>query len=144
MKNVMQPLINSWQALLEGNLTYGGREVNVYKEDASNDEDFHHVELKAESETDASNKTGFVTNPVVIVEIITVHQVSVQRSVVDDIDDQIRELLFPTRKCALPALTDLQITNVSAQGSTYLNDSDGTKKYYRKSTRFIHRITQTT
>lgn len=143
MKNVMSPLIDSWQSLLEGNLTYGSREVKVYKEDAGNDDEFHHVEIRAESETDDSNKTAFVTRPVVIIEIVTVHSISVKRSIVDAIDDQIRDLLFPTRQCALPAMDGLQITNVIPQSSSYLNDNDGSKKYYRKLTRYIHRVTQT-
>lgn len=143
MKNVMTPLIDSWFELLDGNLTYAGKAVNVCKEDASNEEDYHHVEIRAEGETDDSNKTSFVTNPVIIIEIVTVHGVSVKRSVVDAIDDQIRELLFPARQCALPVLSGLQISNVIPQSSTYLKEDDGTKKYYRKITRFIHRILQT-
>jgi hypothetical protein len=144
MKNVMQSLVNSWFELLDGNLSYDGHDVNVYKEDADNTDAFHHVEIKAESETDDSNKTAFVTNAVVTIDIVTVHPVSVQRSIVDSIDDQIRGLLFPTgRQHALPALTDLQISTVKAQGGSYLKDDDGTKRYYRKVTRFIHRINQT-
>lgn len=142
MKNVMQQLVDSWYDLLDVNLSYDSREVKVYKEDADSEDDFHFVEIRAESETDSSNKQSFVTNPVVIIDIITVHAVNVKRSVVDEIDDQIRELLFPTRQCALPALTGLQILNVKPQSATYLNEDDGTKKYYRKITRFIHTIYQ--
>lgn len=141
MKNVMKALVNEWFDLLDGNLSYNSRTVKVYKEDASNDEDYHHVEIRAESESDDSNKQSFVTRPVVVIDIITLHDVSVKRSIADDIDDQIRELLFPTRNCAL-SLSDVQLTTVTAQSSTYLNDDDGTKKIYRKLTRFIHRINE--
>lgn len=142
MKNVTEQLTNAWFDLLNGNLTYGGNTVHVYHEDAANDDKFHHVEIKAESETGDSNKTLFVTNPVIVIDIITVHPVAVKKSIANDIDNQIRELLFPTRKCALPALNGLQITNVEPQGGSYLNEYDGTKKYYRKVTRWKHRITQ--
>lgn len=144
MKNVMQQLVDSWFALLDGNLTYDSTPVKVYKEDAANSDTFHFVEIMAEGETDASNKSSFVTNAVVVIDIITVHPVSVKRSVADNIDDQIRQLLFPTRQCALPALTGLQISNVVPRNSTYLNQDDGTKKYYRKIIRFSHRINQIT
>lgn len=138
----MSQLITSWVTLLDGELTIDSTDVNVYPEDADSEDTFHYVVIKAESETDSSNKSSFVTNPVVIVDIVTVHGSNVKRSIVDSIDDQIRELLFPTRQCALPALDGLQITNVQPNGSTYLNDYDGSKKYYRKVTRYSHRITQ--
>lgn len=141
MKNVMKPLVDAWFDLLDGNLTYGGQEVKVYKEDAANNNTFHYVLLRAESETDDSNKATFVTRAVVIVDIITVHPVSVKRSIVDEIDDQIRELIFPTRQHAL-VTDDFQILNVSPVSSMYLNDFDGTKKIYRKITRFINRINE--
>lgn len=143
MKQVIDPLIDSWYELLSGNLTFSSREVKVYPEEADNDDEFHHVLIRAESETDNSNKSTFVTMPVIIIEIVTKFDGLINRSVVNNIDGQIRELLFPTRKCALPPLEDLQITNVEIQSSNYLNDDDGVKRIYRKITRFIHRITQT-
>lgn len=141
-KNVMNPLVESWLSLLDGQLNYNSRTVNVYPEDPDNDEEYHYVLIRAESETDDSNKHSFITRPVVVIDIVTIHDVSVNRTVVDDIDDQIRGLLFPTRKHDLPALTGLQITNVIPEGGTYLTEDDGTKRVYRKITRFIHRITQ--
>lgn len=142
MKNVMDALLNSWFALLDGNLSFDSREVKVYPTDADNSDDFHHVIIRAESETDESNKTSFVTKAVVIIEIVTVHSVSINKSVANNIDNQVRELLFPTRHHNLPALNGLQITNVIPQGGSYLDEDDGTKKYYRKVTRYNHRITQ--
>lgn len=144
MKNVMGVIVDSWFALLNGNLTIDATQVKVYQEDPENSDDFHNVQLRAESETDSSNKSTFVTNPVVIVDIITVHPVSVNSGIADDIDNQIRGLLFPTRQCALPVLNGLQISNVIPVGSTYLNHDDGTKRYYRKITRYKHRINQVT
>ena len=142
MFNVMNPIIESWLSLLDGNLNYNSIPVKVYPEDPDNNEENHHVLIRAESETDDSNKHSFVTRPVVVIDIITLHDVSINRTIVDDIDGQIRGLLFPTRKCALPPLDGLQITNVIAEGGSYLTEDDGTKRVYRKTTRFIHRITQ--
>lgn len=141
MKNVMKPLVDAWFDLLDGQLSYNLQDIKVYKEDASNSDKYHYVLLRSESETDESNKSSFVTKPIVIVDIVTIHPISVQRSIVDEIDEQIRQLLFPTRQCAL-LTTGLQILNVKPLSSSYLNDSDGTKKYYRKVTRFFHRIIQ--
>jgi hypothetical protein len=141
-KNVMNPLIESWFSLLNGNLSYNSIPVNVYPEDPDNNDTNHHVLIRAESETDDSNKHSFITRPVIVIDIITFHDVSINRTIVDNIDEQIRELVFPTRKCALPPLNGLQITNVIPEGGSYLTEDDGTKRVYRKTTRFIHRITQ--
>ena len=141
-KNVMNPLVESWFSLLDGNLTYNSIDVNVYMEDPDNDEENHHVLIRAESETDDSNKHSFITRPVIVIDIITYHPVSINRAVVDNIDDQIRGLVFPTRKHDLPPLQDLQITNVIPEGGSYLTEDDGTKRIYRKTTRYTHRITQ--
>lgn len=144
MKEVFDPLIDSYIELLNGNLSYDSRVVNVYPGDADNDDDYHHVLVRAESETDVSNKSTFVTRPVIVIEIVTKFDGLINRSVVANIDSQIRELLFPTRKCALPPTPGLQKTNVYIQSSNYLKDDDGVKRIYRKLTRFIHRINQTT
>lgn len=139
----MDKLLNSWFNLLDGNVTYGGNAVSVYPTDPANDDYDHHIILRGESETDDSNKTTFVTLAVVTVDIVTVHPVSINKSIVNDIDGQIRALLFPSRKHNLDPLIDLQITNVTAQGGSYLEEDDGTRKYHRKVTRWVHRITQT-
>ena len=144
MKNVTKQLVNAWFDLLDGNLTYNSRTVKVYKEDSPNTEDYHHVLIRAESETDDSNKQLFVTVPVIIIDIITLHDVSVKRSIVDDIDNQIRELIFPTRRHGLTDPTDLQIVKVIPSSSMYLPDDDGVKRIYRKITRYSHSILETT
>gem|GEM_PF-5782691 len=138
----MKPLVDAWFDLLGGNLEYDSTEVPVFKEDPPNYIAGHYVLIQAESETDDSNKTSFITNPVVVIDIVTVHSVSVQRSVVDIIDDQIRELVWPTRKCAL-ITTGFQISNVTPSSANYLEEDTGSDpRYYRKVTRFTHRINQ--
>jgi hypothetical protein len=84
-----------------------------------------------------------MTRPVVVIDIVTFHPVSIDRTIVEDIDDQIRGFVFPTRKHNLPALDGLQITNVIPEGGTYLTEDDSTQRIYRKTTRFIHRVAQT-
>lgn len=143
MIDVMDPLLNSWFDLFDGNISYDGSEVKVYPGDPANDDYNHHIVLRAESETDDSNKSTFVTKPVIVLDIVTVHPVSINKSVVNNIYGQCMALLFPTRKHALPPLQNLQITNVIPNGGSYLEEDDGTRKYHRKTTRFIHRITQT-
>ncbi len=137
----MDALLNAWYDLLNGQITYNSVPVKIYPGDPANDDYGHHVIIRAESETDASNGSSFMLNSVVGIEIVTVFPVSIDKSVVNDIDNQIRQLLFPTRQCAL--VTDgFQILNVRLLSSTYLDDDDGVRKYYRKETRFFHLLNE--
>ncbi len=141
MKNGMDPLLDSWFNLLNGQLSFDSKEVKVYPGDPANEDYAHHVILRGESETDQSNGSSFMTNTIVTVDIISVHPVSINKRVANNIDDQIRELLFPTRQCAL-VTTGFQILNVRPESANYLEDDDGTRKYHRKITRFYHLINQ--
>ena len=145
MEDIMDQLVNSWYDLLNGNLTYDSRQVKVSGVDAANDNSFHHVEIRPESEAFDFNKRSFVTNAVIVLDIVTVHSVAVNKSIVNNIYNQVMQLVFPARPGghALPALTGLQISTITPQGGSYLEEDDGTKKYYRKVIRFIHRINQT-
>lgn len=143
MIDVIDPLCDSWFELLSGALTFNSVPVNVYPGDPANDDYGHHVIVRAESTSDESNKSTFVTNAVVILDVIAVHETSIDKSIVNNIKGQILQLVFPSRKPALPALTNMQITNVTLTGATYLEEDDGTRKYHRCEMRFSQRITQT-
>lgn len=144
MKDVMDPLCNSWFGLLDGQVSYSGTEVKVYPGDPDNADYSHHIIIRAESENDRSNKHSFSKSAVVIIEIVTIHSVKINKSIVNNISDQVTQLVFPTRKQALPVLNGLQITNVIPESATFLEEDDGVRKYHRKLIRFNHRVTQTT
>ncbi len=143
MIDVMDPLCDAWFTLLNREVSYGGNPVNVYPGDPANDDYNHHIVIRAESSSDESNKSTFVTNAVIVLDIVTVHETSINKSIVNDIKGQVSQLIFPTRKPALPALTNLQVTNISLTNTSYLEEDDGTRKYHRCEMRFSHRITQT-
>lgn len=143
MKNYVGDLIKAYYQCLNGNITYGGQDVNVYNVAVDSTDRFHYVLIRPESESDSSNKHSFVTNPVVVIDIMTVHDGGIDASVVEDIDDQIRQLIFTARNTVGIVITaDFQLLNVIARNSNYLDGFDGTRHEFRKITRFENRVNQ--
>lgn len=150
MISTMNLLMDSWFDLLEGLITYSGKTVKIYKEDTPEDLDptptvsEHYILLRAEGETDQSNKKSFVNDTVIIVDIVTKFNNNVNRSVVDNIDNQINALVLTSPWITgLPAQSGMQILNVQRETTNYLYEGDNINKYYRKVSRYNARILQT-
>ena len=142
-------LSNSWYALLNDQITYSGKTVKGYKEDAPEDTDTsptvseHYYIIRVEGETDQSNKKSFVNDTVVIVDIVTKFENNVNRAVVDNIAGQIDALVLPTQQTGLAAQSGMQILNVKRETTNYLREGDNINNYYRKVSRYNHRLLQT-
>ena len=139
-------LEDSWNTLLNGSLSYAGKTVKVYNPDAPEDVDpsatvsEHYVIVRAESETEVSNKKTYAMNSVVVVDIVTVFNNNINRNVAEDIYGQIVGLVFskPGRN-QLAEQTGIQITEVRVEGTFYRVEA-GDQKVRRKIVRFSHRI----
>lgn len=142
----MDKLMNAWYSLLNGFLTYNSINVPVYKEDIPEDFNGHYVLLRAEGETDAGNKRSFSSDSVIVVDIVTTFENNVNRSVVDNIDNQILALVLPTAQTnGLSAQSGVQILNVKMETSAYLQqyDQGDQTAIYRKVSRYRHTAYQT-
>jgi hypothetical protein len=139
---MMDRLITAWYELLNGNITYNSAPIPVYTEDAPADRQSHYIILRAEGGTDDSNNNRFEENAVVVIDIVTVHRNNVKRSIADDIDRQIFNLVLPTANVnVLPWQDGIQIVNVKRDTTAYLYEDDGaTDKYYTKASRYNHKI----
>lgn len=107
-------------------------------------EDESYVIVRLESETDNSDNRKFVTNVVVVTDIVTAFQNSVNPDIADDIEQEIKTAVKPLVGSTFDNTVDLQFVSMRAESSTYLNEDDGTKKYYRKNTRWACRVVQLT
>lgn len=138
MNNVSKQIRQAYYNALNGNIS-----VNVYKEDTPETEEDHHVVIRVESETGTAHSSGYVTNPVVVVEIVGVFLNSVDPDEVDDIDDEIKAILKPDVHTRTFNIAGIQVSNIKAESSTLISEDDGTKRYYRKITRWTQRISHT-
>jgi hypothetical protein len=138
MINVTNRVMRAWYTMLNGNIS-----VPVYRVDAPASEEGNFVLLRVESETDRTNNAKFVTNPVIITEVVTKYKVAIKDGDAADIDSEIATLLFPSiGQLGLPAQSDIQITEVKRTNATYLPEDDGTFRYHRLITRNNHRVVQ--
>ena len=131
--------MNAWFALLDGNIS-----VPVYRVDAPATETGNYVLLRVESFTDSSNNSKFVTEQVIITDVVTKFATMINDSKADEIDEEISGLLYPSSPGhhALPSQADIQIVSVIRRDATVLNEDDGTYRYNRLITRNIHRVEQ--
>lgn len=138
MINVTNRILKAWYELLNGNLS-----VPVYRMDAPISEEGHYVVLRVESDTDTPYNHKFVSNPVVITEVVTRFQTMIDDSKAGDIDEEICQLLYsdPAHHL-LPVQDDIQITSVHRRDATYLPEDDGSNRYLRLITRNVHRVEQ--
>lgn len=140
MNNVSKQIRQAYYDALDGNLS---NDVEVFKEDVPEGYSRHHVLLRVESENNSYHSHGFITNPVVITEVVGVFGSSVDPDEVDDIDNEVRQILLPDIGSRTFDVSGIQISNIKAVDSSFISDDDGTKKYYRKITRWTQRISHT-
>lgn len=137
MDNVSKIIRQAYYDALQGNIS-----VEVYKEDVAITEKNHHVVLRVESETDKSHKAGFVTNPILITDVIGVFDNSIDPDQVDNIDGEIRAILKSDVNATLVS-SGVLISNIRPVSSESFAEDDGQKRYYRKITRWAQRISHT-
>lgn len=138
-KNPIEELTTEWYDLING---VSGI-LSVYKETVSSLEEDNYVIIRAEGQNTTKNHSGFFSNVVIIVEIVTKFNVSVDTSIVNTIDNIITELVFPTPNTfGIPDLTNHQIIDISLESSNYVSEDDGSNKYYTKISRYNHSLNQ--
>jgi hypothetical protein len=139
MIEVMDKLMNSWYSKLNNVIS-----VPVYKEGSvDQDYDGNYVELRAEGEVEADTKQSFRSDAIVIVDIVTRFKVATNRSVCEQIDNEIKQLVKPAPgRVGLTAQTGMQIQHLFPQTSNYFEENEAGSRYYRKIVRWSHRINQ--
>lgn len=130
-------LMDSWYALIGNALS-----VSVYKEGSVPEtEGENYVELRMESENEDDTKQSFRADVVLITDIVTYHNIAIDRSVASGIDNEIRGLVKPSPgQKGLSQQAGMQIQNVYPSTSFYLEEVSNGKKIYRKIVRWTHRI----
>jgi hypothetical protein len=132
-------LMDSWYALIGNSLS-----VNVYKEGSVPEDDTeNYVELRMESEFADDTKQSFRSDVVLITDIVTFHNVAIDRSIVSAIDNEIKGLVKPQpQMIGLGQQSGMQIQNVYSSTAGFMEEFSNGKKIYRKIVRYTHRINQ--
>jgi len=137
MRNEVLPLLKAYADCL------APMPIPVYQVSVDSGELGDHIVIRVETENDLSNKQTFVTNPIIIVDIVTKHVGAIDASVVEGYDDLLRGLIWPTRRTTgLEPWEGTQIAQVRFDGANYLDGFDGTRYEHRKITRLYNRLNQ--
>ena len=137
----MEEIITAWYNVLSGNVDVAGT-VPVYRTNAPLGETGNYILIRKESGSFSWNKAAFFRTFVLIVEIVTKHSIIIDDKLVDDIDAIVRGLAINS-----PASNNLNVAGlikVDPGSPVYLDEDDGTAKYYRKITRFVHQVASET
>lgn len=141
----MADLMDSWYTLLTvPAIQYNAVNVNVYKGDVPTTENNHYIVIRAEGETYRGNKRSFATDSVVVVEIVTILQNVIDRSIIDTIDNIILgRILTTTSVNGLAPKTGMEFLNVTPETTAYMEETDGIQVYHRKMIRYKQLVYQT-
>lgn len=126
-----EDIITAWNDLLDGNIS-----VPVFRTNVATRYNGHYVLLRKESGSYDWNKGGFFRHFTLIVEIVTKFGTIINDKLVDDIDTEIKGLIFNS-----PASINLNVVGlvkVDPGIPTYIDEDNGSIKIYRKITRFTH------
>jgi hypothetical protein len=141
MINVGNKILKAWYEMLNNQLS-----VPVFRTDAPAEQEGNYVIIRIES--DSSNNTNnqrFISNPVVITDVVTKFKTEIDDGLAVDIDNEISLLLHSTPATHnLPSQDGIGITRVRRESATYLPEDDGTFRYMRIVTRNTHRVEQLT
>lgn len=143
MISVFNNLLDGWHTLLSS-LSLDGTSIPVYRTDAPSDAPSMYVILRAESSSDRSNNSEFVTNPVIVTEVVAKFAASelIRDNITGRIDNQIAGLVSPTPSTHGVSASGCQVVSIKRQDETILTDDDGTYRTHRLIVRNRHRILQ--
>ena len=125
------------------NLLDGAISVPVYKESVPETETGNYVWVRAESQSTTANKHVFLTSCIVVIEVVTVHGNTINRSVCDSIFNEITALMLPTPNTyGIDQLTEHKVYSLQLQTANYLTEEDNGKMFYSKAARFEFFVNQ--
>jgi hypothetical protein len=118
--------------ILNGNITYGGKNVPVYGDDSFVTPPQNYVIISDILETADNNNQNFTTNSVVTIDIFSEQYLKRDNAIVDNISSQILNLLMPTTALQDIGDANFQIFPIDRSSSRYLTLNEGNNYVVRK------------
>lgn len=119
MKDTKKILRQAVFDALDGNVTYDGNPIPVY--DEKNDNEPIYILLSNQQEFDDNTSDAFITRSTLDYEVVEQTGYSVSKDAIDDINDQILTIIFPTPSTTgLTMPTGFQFLNLRRESSRSL------------------------
>ena len=119
-------------AILNGNITYGGKNVPVYGTDVFETVPQNYIIIGDITESADNNNQLFVSGADVVIDIFSEQYMIRNNSIIDDIADQILTLLIPTTGVQDIGDNEFQIYATARTSSRYLTMQEGNNFINRK------------
>ena len=132
MKDCSNNIRVKYLALLNGNITYNGKNVPVYGNDSFETMPENYVIIGDITETADNNNQLFVSGADVVIDIFSEQYMTRNNSIVDNIANQILTLLIPTTGVQDIGDADFQIFATARTSSRYLTMQEGNNYINRK------------
>ena len=132
MKDCSNNIRVRYLAILNGNITYGGKNVPVYGTDVFETVPQNYIIIGDITETADNNKQLFVSGADVVIDIFSEQYMIRNNSIIDDIADQILTLLIPTTGVQDIGDNEFQIYATARTSSRYLTMQEGNNFINRK------------
>jgi len=119
MRDTKKILRHAVYNALSGNVTYDGNPIPVY--DEKNDNEPIYILLSNQQEFDDNTSDAFITRSTLDYEVVEQTGYSVSKDAIDDINDQILTIIFPTPSTTgLTMPTGFQFLNLRRESSRSL------------------------
>jgi hypothetical protein len=132
MKDCSNNIRVRYLAILNGNITYGGKNVPVYGTDAFETVPQNYIIIGDITESADNNNQLFVSGADVVIDIFSEQYMTRNNSIIDDIADQILTLLIPTTGVQDMGDNEFQIYATARTSSRYLTMQEGNNFINRK------------
>ena len=132
MKDCSNNIRTRYLAILNGNISYNGRNVPVYGNDTFETMPENYVIIGDITETADNNNQLFVSGADVVIDIFSEQYMTRNNSIIDDIADQILTLLIPTTGVQDMGDGEFQIYATARTSSRYLTMQEGNNYINRK------------
>jgi hypothetical protein len=132
MKDCSNNIRVRYLAILNGNITYGGKNVPVYGTDAFETVPQNYIIIGDITESADNNNQLFVSGADVVIDIFSEQYMTRNNSIIDDIADQILTLLIPTTGVQDIGDNEFQIYATARTSSRYLTMQEGNNFINRK------------
>jgi hypothetical protein len=132
MKDCSNNIRVQYLSKLNGNISYGGKNVPVYGTDAFQTVPQNYIIIGDITETADNNNQLFMTEADVVIDIFSEQYMTRNNSIIDDIADQILTLLIPTTGVQDMGDGEFQIYATARTSSRYLTMQEGNNFINRK------------
>lgn len=132
MKDPGNAILSAYYNVLNGNITYNGKNVPVYKSDPIGTLPDNYIVLTNIIEGQSNNNQKFSNDMSIDIDIITTQYKTITNTIADNISNQIVNLITPTTSSFTLTDTDFQFIVVRRERATYLNELDGDYHIIRK------------